>query len=350
MQASLSCSELTIGYKHKHQTRIVLTDIDAEIHGGELVCLLGANGTGKSTLLRTLGAVQPPIAGSVLLGAAQIRELTRIERAKQLGIVLTDRVEVGNLTVHDLVALGRYPHTGWNGRLSDADRTIVDEALAAVGVTQFCKRNVAELSDGERQRVMIARALCQAPSVMLLDEPTAFLDAMARVEVTELLRGLAYDKGLAVLLSTHDLDLALRTADLLWLITPDGRLVRGAPEDCIIDGSLMETFHSDGLVFDPIDARFEPVRDPVGAALCIGNEIAVELTRRALHRVGYEVVDKSDGSRAEIVIDVIADDSNPDAPIAWLVRGADGANMSTTSRHDTIHSLVNSLRSNSMLR
>ena len=172
--------------------------------------------------MRTLAGLQKPLAGEVFLEDRDLHGLTESERARLLGLVLTERVDVGNLSAYALVALGRYPYTGWDGSLSPADEEVVRWAIDAVGARDLAARSVGELSDGERQKVMIARALAQEPAVLLLDEPTAFLDLPRRVEIVQLLRRLVGDSDRAVLLSTHDLDLALRCADRLWLLPLDG--------------------------------------------------------------------------------------------------------------------------------
>ena len=230
MSALLAARGLAIGYAPRRRPRVeVAAGIDAELRRGELVCLLGPNGAGKSTLMRTLAGLQLPLAGAVDFDGGDLHRLAEDERARLLGLVLTERVAAGNLSAYALVSLGRYPYTGWDGRLSAADEEVVRWALGAVGAEDLAARSVDELSDGERQKVMVARALAQEPAVLLLDEPTAFLDLPRRVEIMQLLRQLAYDTGSAVLLSTHDLDLALRCADRLWLLPAGGPLETGAP-------------------------------------------------------------------------------------------------------------------------
>jgi iron complex transport system ATP-binding protein len=249
--AILTTHDLSVGYtvsRRKHET--VLAHLNLALQPGEFACLLGPNGAGKSTLLRTLGGVQAPLAGSTHIGGADVHTLSRLALARLLSVVLTDRLEIGNLTAYDLVSFGRHPHTGLLGRLSPADHRVVQWAMHVTRCTALADRAIARMSDGQRQRILIARALAQEPQVMFLDEPTAFLDLPTRVEITGLLRRLARDVGLAVLLSTHDLDLALRLADTLWLVTRDGRLVCGTPEVVIRSGDLRDAFASDEIDFD----------------------------------------------------------------------------------------------------
>ncbi len=213
----LRLDNLTLGYPGRGD---VFRDLSAELRPGELVALLGANGSGKSTLLKALAGNLRPAAGSVTVNGRALQSLNAIERARLVSIVTTDKAAAGGLTVEELAAMGRYPHTGRLGRHSAADRRAVAEALRAVGLESFAGRLSANLSDGERQKAMIARALAQDTPVMLLDEPTAFLDAASRIETLSLLRDLAASRSKAIILSTHDIAPALRLASRLWLVKP----------------------------------------------------------------------------------------------------------------------------------
>lgn len=291
---ALETVSLSAGYRGRRRAaRVVLGHVAVRLEAGEFACLLGPNGAGKSTLLRTLARVQPPLAGSVLIGGDDVRALGRLELARRLSVVLTERVQVGLLSAYDVVALGRYPHTGWGGRLFPHDHQVVVWALTATGSRDLAARPLHELSDGERQRILVARALAQEPRVMLLDEPTAFLDVPHRVELMELLRRLAHDTGVAVLLSTHDVELALRTADVVWLVTPDGGLVTGGPEDLALDGALAAAFPDARIAFDAATGGFVPKRDPRGAIVVSGEGAALHWTRRAVERAGYLAVEES---------------------------------------------------------
>lgn len=208
-------SDLSVGYKHW----VVASHLTAHLQGGTLTALVGSNGMGKSTLLRTLAGVQTPLEGTVTLVAdgveRQLSQLSRRELSRWIGVVLTDRVEVENITVEQLVGMGRMPYTGFFGRLNDDDHRMVAEALAMTGLTPLAHRQVGTLSDGERQKMMIAKALAQQTPVVLLDEPTAFLDYPSKVETMRLLGRLAHDTGKIIVLSTHDLNLAVQLADHL---------------------------------------------------------------------------------------------------------------------------------------
>lgn len=213
----ITLKNLVVGYPDGRHTRQLNHAANEEARDGMLTCLIGANGAGKSTLLRTIAGFQLPLEGTVLLGGNDVRALSPRQRAERMAVVLTDRPDVMCTTVWEMVATGRAPFTGFWGRLSGKDRNIVTRSLRLVGIEWMADRTVASLSDGERQKVMIAKALAQQTPVILLDEPTAFLDYPSRVEVMQLLLNIAHEEHKTVLLSTHDLDLALHTADRIWL-------------------------------------------------------------------------------------------------------------------------------------
>ena len=246
---------LTVGYRSRRRQKVVLSGLDATLQEGLLVGLVGPNGAGKSTLLRTLSGLQPPLSGSVKLLGREVGRMRRDELARQVAVVLTDRVDPGRLTVADVVGLGRHPHTGWSGRLGTADRRAVASALEAVRAQALDERMLWELSDGQRQRVMIARAIAQEPRLLLLDEPTAFLDPPGRIRVFELLQDLARDRGIAVVVCTHDVEVAARHADRLWVAGPEDRMRVGSPVELAHDGTLEAAFSSD-VGFDPDSYTF----------------------------------------------------------------------------------------------
>ncbi len=301
----LRAENLAIGYHlPRRGERVVAAGLHLEIGAGEMVCLLGPNGAGKSTLMRTLAGLQPALAGTVWLDGASLDNLSAAERARRLSIVLTERVDVGNLSAFALVSLGRHPYTGWSGGLTSEDRVAVAWALHAVGAAELAARPVLELSDGERQKVLIARALAQEPRLILLDEPTAFLDLPRRVEMMGVLRTLARETGRAILLSTHDLDLALRSADRLWLLGGDGLLHAGAPEDLVLSGAFERAFASERVNFDAFAGSFRIERPAAGIVHLHGDGLARRWTERGLEREGYCVdVDQAGVPAAVIVIE-----------------------------------------------
>ncbi|MEC4812871.1 MAG: ABC transporter ATP-binding protein [Scytonema sp. PMC 1069.18] len=301
----LTTHNLTIGYKTSRKTlRNIATNISISLEAGELVCLLGPNGAGKSTLLRTLAGMQPPIQGEVRLLGDDVYKLSPQELAKRLSLVLTEKVDVGLLSAYTFVSLGRYPYTNWWGKLTPLDEDIVIWAIKSVGAGHLIHRNVNELSDGERQKIAIARALAQSPMVMLLDEPTAFLDLPRRVEIMQLLRQLAQDTNQAILLSTHDLNLALRLADKVWLLASNGILHVGAPEDLVLSGAFADTFRSEGVEFDVSSGEFLLNIAHKGKVSLIGEGIAAVWTIRALQRVGFQVI--QNGTSLDILVEVVS--------------------------------------------
>ena len=218
----LSFSKLSTGYAD----RVVSENLTARLEPEKVTCLLGSNGAGKSTLLRTLAGYQSPLGGS--LGKVS---------PDTLGVVLTERMELQGMTAWDVVALGRHPYTGYFGSLSSEDARKVDDALTMAGIETFASRRFASLSDGERQKVMIAKVLAQETAIILMDEPTAFLDFPSKVQLMLLLRSLAHRQGKAILLSTHDVALAMKTADVLWLMENKGMEV-GTPAELLQCGSI----------------------------------------------------------------------------------------------------------------
>lgn len=258
---SVECKELTIGYKAKRTGfREVAADINAELCGGRLTSLIGSNGIGKSTLLRTLSAFQPPLAGDVLIQGKSLRRYTNKELSRLIGVVLTERPALQNMSVRELVGLGRSPYTGFWGKLTAADEEIVTEAINDVGIENLQHRMIQTLSDGERQKVMIAKALAQQTPVIFLDEPTAFLDYPSKVEVMQLLHRLTRQSGKTIFLSTHDIELALQLSDILWLMSKTdtapsidaslSQLTIGTPQQLAQSDALTAFIERKGITFD----------------------------------------------------------------------------------------------------
>jgi iron complex transport system ATP-binding protein len=287
---ALRASGVSVGYVKRRRRSAVLEDLNFSVKAGELVCLLGPNGIGKSTLLRTISKIQPLLSGVIEIGGVDLTALNQMELARRLGTVLTDRIDVGVLPAYRVVELGRYPHLGWFGRLNERDHEVVQWAIEAVGAQQLALRDSNQLSDGERQRFMIARALAQEPVVLLLDEPTAFLDVPTRVELMGLLRRLTREEGLAVVVTTHDLELALRMADTIWLASRAGRFHSGAPEDVILAGHVADAFPSETISFRPEERAFRLVNDSRNRAMVQGDGLSATLAAAVLEREGYEVV------------------------------------------------------------
>ena len=246
---------LSIGYRVKTGTHRVAEGINAAIQQGELTCLLGANGVGKSTLLRTLSAFQPALDGEIMVCNSLTTHLLPLtsfsdkELSRTIGVVLTEKPDIRNMSVRELVALGRSPYTGFWGTLHNEDWKIVDEAIDAVRIGVLRERMVNTLSDGERQKVMIAKALAQQTPIIFLDEPTAFLDFPSKVEMMQLLRRLAREAQKTIFLSTHDFELALQVADKLWLMETGGVSI-GSPKELAQSGALARYVERPGITFD----------------------------------------------------------------------------------------------------
>ncbi len=246
---SVELKNLSIGYQTKGNRKVVATGLSVAINSGQLTCLLGRNGIGKSTLLRTLSAFQPQLEGEILIGGKSLDTYTDKQLSHQIGIVLTEKPDVQNMTVDELVGLGRSPYTGFWGTLDDNDRQIVNESIRLVGIASLQGRMIHTLSDGERQKVMIAKALAQQTPIIFLDEPTAFLDFPSKVEMMQLLHRLAADEQKTIFLSTHDVELSLQLADCIWLMEPD-QLSVGTPRQLADAGVLDRFIMHDGIEFD----------------------------------------------------------------------------------------------------
>ena len=243
----------------------VLCNVSASLHSGELVTLIGANGAGKSTLLKVMSGDIAALNGTVNIVGEPVAEIPQKRLCRMIAVVNTDRVEVEALTVEEVVGMGRYPYTGFFGSLGSDDREIVRGALADTGMEAFSGRYISSLSDGERQKVMIARALAQQTAVIFLDEPTAFLDVASRVEVLTLLRDLARKHRKAILLSSHDIASALELSDRVWLLPGDGTLRAETPADLIAAHVAHEEGNPLDLLFAGRGVRFDARRlDYVG--------------------------------------------------------------------------------------
>lgn len=284
----LEVTGLSVGYTQRGGPNVVVSSgISLGVNAGEFICLLGPNGAGKSTLLRTLAGEQMPLAGSVRIEDNDLHDLPKAALAKLVSVVLTDRVTSSLITVFDLVSMGRIPHTGWLGTLSVEDQTIINDSLSVVGASEFSGKRLSDLSDGERQRCMLARALAQRPKLLILDEITAFLDLPRRIEMMHLLQQLAHEKHLTVVLSTHDLDLALASADRILLQPKLRPLLDAGPEDMVLSGAFEAAFASEGLVFDRSTGNFTRERVMRGTVFLDADGIEAYWGQRALERVGF---------------------------------------------------------------
>ena len=251
---SIEIKDLSIGYDaHSKKIKTVASQLNGRLNEGRLTCLLGANGVGKSTLLKTLSGFLPKLQGNILIGNKDIEDYSDKELAKLIGVVLTAKPEIQNMTAREMVALGRSPYTGFWGTLGEKDNHIVDKAIEMVGIEALAQRMINTLSDGERQKVMIAKALAQQTPVIYLDEPTAFLDFPSKVEMMRLLKSLARETGKIIFLSTHDVSMALQLADDVWLMERHDNkrtLTIGTPRSLADEGILQRFIEGDGIKFD----------------------------------------------------------------------------------------------------
>jgi iron complex transport system ATP-binding protein len=299
---------------------------------GEMVALIGPNGAGKSTLLRTLAGLQRRKAGSIFYGEALIDNYTPAELATLISFVSTEKVQVPLMSVSELVAFGRFPYTGWFGKLNQEDKEKVGEAMESTGIGNLARKMINEISDGERQRTMIARALAQDTPVIILDEPTAFLDISNTYGIFNLLHRLARERHKTIILSTHDLNIAVHETDKLWIML-ERETVEGAPEDAILKGWLASLFSDRHIGFHAEEGKFYFRKEPAGTVSVSGNGLPYLLTVRALERKGYQI---SPEEETGIHITVVQE-SDSSLPVWEMVRNG------ITSKHDSIHGLVSEL-------
>lgn len=322
----IKLQNVSIGYPENKGRVVVQKNLDLSATEGELIALIGPNGCGKSTLLRSMACLQPLLNGSIFIDNLNIHDLTTRKRAKLISVVLTEHESVASFTVRELVSIGRDPYTGWLGSLSPNDVDIINRAMVMTKTGLFERRNIHELSDGERQRVFIARALAQDTKVILLDEPTSHLDLPNRINILRLLRNLARDTGKIIIISTHELETAMQVADKLWLMRKDEGVTIGTPEDLILNGKLNETFtdNSSSYSFDNLSGGFVIRQDSLRGVRFSpsGFDEAVDRwTVKALERKGFVI---SESALVEV--------RTNNCPNQWLiVNGSDGSSVVATS-------------------
>jgi iron complex transport system ATP-binding protein len=303
----LHLSDLSAGYRKC----AVLSGLRLSVAAGELVALIGRNGTGKSTLIRTIARLQPKLSGEILLSGQAAGKFTKNRWAEKISIVSTDIVQASHLTVRRLVAFGRFPYTNWIGTLTGADVEKIEEAMQLVGITRLAEKKLHEISDGERQRAMIARTLAQDTDVILLDEPTAFLDMAGKYELIRLLHHLTRKKDKSILFSTHDLNIAMQEADKLWLI--DHRHIHeGAPEDLALNGQLNRIFENEQFYFDETTGEFSVKRNAATFVAFAGEGPPAFWTQKALERIGCTVKSSPVSTDAPFSVTVVNG-----SPIEW---------------------------------
>lgn len=316
--AILQTHDMAVGFGQGSKRTTLLKGLNLKLEQGSLVALLGRNGAGKSTLIRAITCDNAPIEGSVEIDGNPASNITKHQLSRLVALVATERIMGGAFTISELVALGRQPHTGFLGRLSKHDKEVVSQCLEAVGISHKAQQHVASLSDGERQKAMIAKALAQETPIIVLDEPTAFLDVASRIETMQLLHKLAHEQNKAVLLSSHDISQSLLLADELWVITSDHEVVTGTTEQVVMSGAMDRVFGDTSIFFNGNLCDYEAQLPTVATVRinCDDNNLARCMTN-ALLRNGIAVDETSD-----IIIKV--DDVNhitlPDGKIARSVK------------------------------
>jgi iron complex transport system ATP-binding protein len=327
----IDINDLSIGYKKKGKANKIFSAINLQAFHGELIALVGLNGIGKSTLLRTIAGLQKKISGSIFLSGTILDELPKYQLAKQLSVVTTENISINNLTVYDLIALGRYPHTSWFGSLKQTDINKIEEAIRLLRLDTFRFKHVLELSDGERQRVMIARALAQDTEIIILDEPTAFLDLSNKYEIVHILSNLAHHHNKTIIFSSHDLNIIIREADKIWLMK-ENQIFEGAPEDLIISDTFSTIFNQDIIQFDRLTGDFKSVHTKTNEVFLSGNGEINEVTFKALERLGLSISD-NEMTKYKILIREV-----DNKPVWELITD------STSQKHFNIYSLMRQLR------
>lgn len=303
-EETIDIRNLSTGYKGKKHVKVIAREVNATICSGELTCLLGANGAGKSTLLKTLSAFLHPLGGEIWIQGKLLADYSDKELSTVIGVVLTEKCQLRNMTVNELIGMGRSPYTGFWGTLTRKDKQIVNDAIALVGIEGLKERMVHTLSDGERQKVMIAKALAQETPVIFLDEPTAFLDYPSKVEILHLLHRLSREMNKTIFLSTHDLELALQIADQIWLMDREKGVLTGTPEDLALNGSLENFFyHRKGITFEKSTGLYRIDNEFHQSVYLEGPSERYAMVQKALRRNGIHASADVDAS-----VSIVADE------------------------------------------
>jgi len=279
----LETKELAIGYGEK----VIAQNLNLTANTNEIICLLGQNGVGKSTLLRTISNLQSRLSGDILIEQNDIRLFDPQELAQVLGIVTTEKIGAANMTVRELVTLGRHPYTNWLGKVSSTDQEKIEESIAQCRIDYLVDKKIGDLSDGQRQKAMIARVLAQDTKIILLDEPTAHLDLINRAEIMRLLSEIKEKKS--IIISTHELPLSMQFADKLWLMNFNQPLISGAPEDLAVSGKINKSFHENEFEIDVLTGKVNFHRNIKGTINLKGEGSALLWASQALQRSGYQI-------------------------------------------------------------
>jgi len=314
---ALLTKDLAVGYVKEKRPHTLFDSLNLSLNTGELVCFMGSNGVGKTTLIRTLTGLQKPLAGKI-----------ETINNQPIALVLTDRINSAVMTVYDLVTYGRYPYLNWSVSLTDRDHEIIEQAIKQVHIQSIADKKLFELSDGQLQMAMIAKALAQDTPILFLDEPTAHLDLNNRVEIMNILRSLCRTAQKTILVATHELDLALQTADCIWLATADRKIISGIPEDLVLDGTFDNVFQFKGFDLKTGKMSHEAFRN---VSICLaGSGHPFLWTKNALERCGYFI-----SPIAELKLEIAEEEAKP----VWLLTSKTG-----TNKFYKIEELLNALR------
>lgn len=311
----LLTNQLSIGYERN----TLLTGLNLALHAGQFICFMGINGIGKSSLIRSLAGLQPALSGEILYsGQPGDHDLP-----KKLAVVLTDKIAAQAMTVYELIAFGRYPYIGWDVKLSDLDKQLIETSIEQVNIGHLRERRFHELSDGQQQLVLIARALAQDSKIILLDEPTAHLDLNNKIEIMNLLRHVCRSSNKGIIIATHELDLALQTADLVWLAGKEKNIITGVPEDLVLNGTFDNVFQFNSYNLRTGMVEHTPYLNRT--VTITGNGPVWHWTKRALERAGYHI---SDESNCHII-------TTESEQTFWIIRTPSGE-----QRTSTLHGLL----------
>jgi iron complex transport system ATP-binding protein len=330
----LSFKDLEIGFTSGKLRHVLLPPLNGSAGKGELIAVIGKNGIGKSTFLRTFAGLQALLAGELIIDGKSVAKFSRMQLSAKIGYISTEIIKVSNMKVYDLVSLGRFPHTNWLGRIDTADHNVIIEAISKTGMSEFMNRPITELSDGERQRAMVAMVLAQDAGIMVMDEPTAFLDISSKFELIQLMHELTRSKEKTIIFSTHDLTTAVSQADKIWLLKEQG-LIEGAPEDLMLEGAFKTLFDDKKVQFNSSDGSFTIRNDEKGKIIVRGEGEKKYWTEKALLRAGYAVVESESTVEVEAPFPV---NSN------WKCK-----TPGSYQEFDSIYKLVNWIRDNNII-
>lgn len=306
----LVLSNVTNGfYKEKNQPVVLQKNINVSLHEGEFVCLLGPNGAGKSTLLHTLSGFHHVLSGQISYFGKNLHHLTIKERSKQVALVLTDRIDDAWLTVWEIVSMGRFPYNGFTGKLTHNDISLVDNILKEMNIAHFKNKVFRVLSDGEKQKVLLARALTQETPFLFLDEPVAFVDSPGKIEIMEQLQDIAHRQNKGIIMTTHDIEIALDYADTIWLMNQNKPLISGIPESLVLNGDVNNYFDRNNVKFDKQTGRFSTVNTDPHKIICLkSDKESLMWLGKGFQRLGFMIrVEKYDDPFQSDYFDFIKD-------------------------------------------